>query len=73
MLAHKAEEEAIACVEHIVNGGGKVNYDCIPSVIYTSPEVAWIGKTEEELITEGTKYKKGVFPMSANSRATMGL
>lgn len=73
MLAHKAEEEAIACVEHIVSGGGKVNYNAIPSVIYTSPEVAWIGKSEEELEREGTPYKKGVFPMSANSRATMGL
>jgi dihydrolipoamide dehydrogenase len=73
MLAHKAEEEAIACVEHIVNGGGSVNYDCIPSVIYTSPEVAWIGQTEEDLEKKGIAYKKGVFPMTANSRATMGL
>lgn len=73
MLAHKAEEEAIACVEHITNGGGKVNYDAIPSVIYTSPEVAWIGKTEEELERDGIRFKKGVFPMAANSRATMNL
>jgi pyruvate/2-oxoglutarate dehydrogenase complex dihydrolipoamide dehydrogenase (E3) component len=73
MLAHKAEEEAIACVEHIVNSGGSVNYDAIPNVIYTSPEVAWIGKSEEELERDGTPYKKGVFPMKANSRATMGL
>ena len=50
-----------------------MNYDAIPNVIYTSPEVAWIGKSEEELERDGTPYKKGVFPMSANSRATMGL
>lgn len=69
MLAHKAEEEGIAAVEHILGEGGHVNYDAIPGVIYTHPEVAWVGKTEEELKSRGIKYKKGVFPMSANSRA----
>jgi dihydrolipoamide dehydrogenase len=49
MLAHKAEEEGIACVEHILGEGGHVNYDAIPGVIYTDPEVAWVGKSEEEL------------------------
>jgi len=69
MLAHKAEEEGIAAVEHILGEGGHVNYDCIPGVIYTYPEVANVGKTEEELKDEGVKYTKGVFPFSANSRA----
>lgn len=69
MLAHKAEEEGIAAVEHILGEGGHVNYDAIPGVIYTHPEVAWVGKTEEELIRDKVEYKKGVFPMSANSRA----
>jgi dihydrolipoamide dehydrogenase len=53
MLAHKAEEEGIACVEHIAGKGGHVNYNAIPSVVYTHPEVAWVGKTEEELKAEG--------------------
>jgi dihydrolipoamide dehydrogenase len=69
MLAHKAEEEGIAVVEHILGEGGHVNYDAIPGVIYTHPEVANVGKTEEELKAAGTPYKKGVFPFSANSRA----
>lgn len=69
MLAHKAEEEGIACVEHILGEGGHVNYDAIPGVIYTHPEVANVGKTEEELKAAGIPYKKGVFPFSANSRA----
>jgi len=69
MLAHKAEEEGIAAVEHILGEGGHVNYATIPGVIYTHPEVAWVGKSEEELKAEGIEYKKGVFPMSANSRA----
>jgi len=69
MLAHKAEEEGIACVEHIVKGGGHVNYDTIPSVIYTHPEVAWVGKSEEELKSAGVKYRVGKFPFMANSRA----
>lgn len=69
MLAHKSEEEGIAAVEHIVGEGGHVNYDAIPSVIYTDPEVASVGKTEEELKAAGVKYRKGVFPFQANSRA----
>lgn len=52
MLAHKAEEEGIACVEHIAGKGGHVNYGAIPGVIYTHPEVAWVGKTEEQLKEE---------------------
>jgi len=69
MLAHKAEEEGIAAVEQILGEGGHVNYDAIPGVIYTCPEVANVGKTEEELKAAGIPYKKGVFPFSANSRA----
>jgi len=69
MLAHKAEEEGIAAIEHIMGEGGHVNYDAIPGVIYTDPEVAWVGKTEEELKADNIKFKKGVFPFSANSRA----
>lgn len=69
MLAHKAEEEGIACVEFIANKGGHVNYNAIPNVIYTHPEVATVGKTEEELKKEGVEYNKGSFPFLANSRA----
>lgn len=69
MLAHKAEEEGIAAVEHILGQGGHVNYNAIPGVIYTYPEVATVGKTEEELKKEGVNYSKGVFPFMANSRA----
>ena len=69
MLAHKAEEEGIAAVEHILGEGGHVNYNCIPGVIYTHPEVAWVGKSEQELKAAKVDYKKGVFPMAANSRA----
>src|SRR3970282_957573 len=59
MRAHKAEEEAIACVEHIVPGYGHVNYDAVPGVVYTHPEIASVGKTEEELVEQGRPYKKG--------------
>ena len=69
MLAHKAEEEGIAAVEHMLGEGGHVNYDAIPGVIYTYPEVANVGKSEEELKAAGIKYKKGTFPFMANSRA----
>lgn len=70
MLAHKAEDEGIICVESIVNGHEPhMDYNCVPSVIYTHPEVSWIGKTEEQLKQEGVKYKVGKFPMAANSRA----
>jgi dihydrolipoamide dehydrogenase len=69
MLAHKAEEEGVACVEHIVTGYGHVNYDAIPGVVYTNPEIASVGKTEEELKAANVEYKKGVFPFMANGRA----
>ena len=69
MLAHKAEEEGIAAVENILGEGGHVNYNTIPGVIYTHPEVASVGKTEDELKSAGVKYGKGVFPFQANSRA----
>ena len=69
MLAHKAEEEGIAAVEIIKSGHGHVNYDTIPAVIYTHPEVAGVGKTEEQLKEEGVEYKVGKFPFMANSRA----
>jgi dihydrolipoamide dehydrogenase len=69
MLAHKAEDEAIACIELIAGKAGHVNYDIIPGVIYTKPEVATVGKTEEELKAAGVAYKVGKFPFLANSRA----
>jgi len=70
MLAHKAEEEGIAVVESLVTpGAGHVNYNAIPSVIYTHPEVAWVGHTEEQLKAKGIDYKIGKFPFLANSRA----
>lgn len=69
MLAHKAEEEGVACVEKIATGYGHVNYDAIPGVAYTHPEIASVGKTEETLKEEGIEYKKGVFPFMANGRA----
>ncbi len=69
MLAHKAEEEGVACVETIVTGYGHVNYDAIPAVAYTDPEIAGVGKTEEQLQEAGVQYKKGVFPFMANGRA----
>jgi dihydrolipoamide dehydrogenase len=69
MLAHKAEEEGIAAVERILGEAGHVNYNTIPGVIYTYPEVASVGKTEEELKKEGVLYGKGTFPFMANSRA----
>ena len=69
MLAHKAEEEGIAAVENIIGEGGHVNYNTIPGVVYTSPEVASVGKTEEQLKAEGVSYSKGLFPFNANSRA----
>lgn len=69
MLAHKAEEEGIAAVEHMIGEGGHVNYDAIPGVIYTFPEVANVGLSEEQLKEQGIEYNKGVFPFNANSRA----
>ena len=69
MLAHKAEEEGVAVAEVIAGQAGHVNYDIIPGVIYTSPEVAAVGKTEEQLKNEKISYKVGKFPFLANSRA----
>ncbi len=69
MLAHKAEDEGIAVAENIAGQSGHVNYDTIPGVVYTNPEVAYIGKTEEQLKEMGIKYKIGKFPFMANSRA----
>jgi dihydrolipoamide dehydrogenase len=69
MLAHKAEDEAVACIEIIAGKAGHVNYDVIPNVIYTFPEVATVGKTEEELKASGVDYKVGKFPFTANARA----
>ncbi|NQU56423.1 MAG: dihydrolipoyl dehydrogenase, partial [Rhodospirillales bacterium] len=69
MLAHKAEEEGIAAAEHLAGQSGHVNYDVIPAVVYTWPEVATLGKTEEALKEAGVAYKVGKFPFSANSRA----
>jgi dihydrolipoamide dehydrogenase len=69
MLAHKAEEDAVAVIEIIARGYGHVDYNLVPSVVYTAPEVAWVGRTEEELKEAGRAYKAGKFPFSANSRA----
>jgi len=68
-LAHKAEDEGIAVAEIIGGQAGHVNYNVIPAVIYTSPEIASVGKTEEELKKNKIKYKVGKFPFLANSRA----
>jgi dihydrolipoamide dehydrogenase len=69
MLAHKAEEDAVACVEGIVTGYAHVDYNLVPSVIYTHPEIGAVGKTEDQLQAEGTPYRKGTFPFRANGRA----
>jgi dihydrolipoamide dehydrogenase len=69
MLAHKAEDEGIAVAEILAGQSGHVNYDVIPNVIYTYPEVASVGKTEEELKEAGVAYKSGKFPFTANGRA----
>jgi dihydrolipoamide dehydrogenase len=69
MLAHKAEEEGIACVEFIAKGYGHVDYDSIPGIVYTEPEIASVGKTEEQLKEANIGYRKGIFPFLANGRA----
>jgi len=69
MLAHKAEDEGIICVEGITGMPVHIDYNCVPSVIYTHPEVAWVGKSEDDLKTEGIEYRIGKFPFAANSRA----
>ena len=69
MLAHKAEEEGVACVELIAGKSGHVNYDVIPGIIYTNPELASVGLTEEQVKEKGTEYRVGKFPFRANGRA----
>ena len=74
MLAHKAEDEGVILAEMLAGQSGHIDYDCIPGVVYTWPEVASVGKTEEALKTEGVKYKAGKFPFMANGRArAMGM
>ena len=69
MLAHKAMEEGVMAAERIANKKMEVNYDLVPSVIYTHPEIAWVGKTEKQLKEQGVEYKKGSFPFAASGRA----
>ncbi len=69
MLAHKAEEDAVACVEQIVQGCGHVDYNLVPGVVYTEPEIATVGQSEEDLKKAGIAYRKGSFPFAANGRA----
>ncbi|MCA9837477.1 MAG: dihydrolipoyl dehydrogenase [Trueperaceae bacterium] len=69
MLAHKAEEDGVACVEMLKTGVGHVDYNLVPAIVYTHPEIASVGKTEEALKDAGIAYKKGVFPYMANGRA----
>ena len=69
MLAHKAEEEGVAVAQRIVGQYGHVDFNTVPWVIYTSPEIAWVGKTEQELKAAGVEYKSGSFPFMANGRA----
>jgi dihydrolipoamide dehydrogenase len=69
MLAHKAEEEGVAVAERIAGQHGHVNFNTIPWVIYTSPEIAWVGKTEQQLKADGVAYRSGTFPFMANGRA----
>src|SRR5207237_8290092 len=69
MLAHKAEDEGVAVAEILAGRAGHVNYDVIPNVVYTAPEVASVGKTEEELKQAGVAYNTGKFPFTANGRA----
>ena len=69
MLAHKAEEEGVAVAERIVGQKPHVDFNTVPWVIYTTPEIAWVGKTEQQLKAEGVEYRAGSFPFSANARA----
>jgi dihydrolipoamide dehydrogenase len=74
MLAHKAEDEGVMLAELLAGQKGHIDYDCIPGVVYTWPEVAAVGKTEEQLKAAGTEYKAGKFPFTANGRArAMGM
>jgi dihydrolipoamide dehydrogenase len=69
MLAHKAEEEGAAVAERIAGRKPHVDFNTVPWVIYTAPEIAWVGKTEQQLKAEGVEYRAGTFPFSANARA----
>jgi dihydrolipoamide dehydrogenase len=69
MLAHKSSEEGVMVADLMAGEIAEVNYDVIPSIIYTAPEIAWVGKTEDELKTAGTRYKTGSFSFAANGRA----
>jgi len=69
MLAHKAEEEGVAVAERIAGRHGHVDFNTVPWVIYTSPEIAWVGKTEQQLRSDGVDYRAGSFPFMANGRA----
>ncbi len=69
MLAHKGSEEGVAVAELIAGQSFGMNYDCIPNVIYTHPEISWVGKTEEDLKSEAIDYSVGVFPFAASGRA----
>jgi dihydrolipoamide dehydrogenase len=72
MLAHKAMEEGVAVAELMAGQAGHINFDFIPWVIYTDPEIAWVGKTEQQLKAEGVAYKAGKIPFMANGRALGG-
>jgi dihydrolipoamide dehydrogenase len=69
MLAHKAEEDGVACAEALKSGWAHVDYDLVPAVVFTHPEIAAVGRTEEQLVAAGVTFKKGVFPFRANGRA----
>jgi dihydrolipoamide dehydrogenase len=73
MLAHKAEDEGVACVEAIAGQKSHVNYDAIPSIVYTWPEIAAVGATEQQLKGAGIEYRSGSFPFTANSRARTNM
>jgi dihydrolipoamide dehydrogenase len=73
MLAHKAEDEGMVCAEIVAGQSGHINYDAIPGIVYTWPEVASVGKTEEQLKEAGVEYRSGKFPFSANSRARCNM
>jgi len=72
MLAHKASEEGIAVAELIAGKPAHIHFDTVPWVVYTDPEIAWVGRTEQELLKAGVKYKAGSFPFAANGRALAG-
>jgi len=69
MLAHRAEEDGVACIDGMTGGWIHVDYDLVPAVVFTHPEIATVGKTEEQLVAAGVAFTKGVFPFRANGRA----